>query len=169
MSNSELLFVVDEDDNPLDPLPRDEVIAKGLWRRTGGGMIIDKKLGKVLCQRRSENKDERPGVWSTLFGGKCDDGELPEDTTLRELQEEHGIIAKKQDLKFYTKYKADTRRQFEYLYLIYFDSTKYKASFDPMEVAEVAWKDINEAIKLLQNDPGWYEYGYDIEMLEQAL
>ncbi len=38
-----------------------------------------------------------------------------------------------------------------------------------MEVAEVAWKDINEAIKLLQNDPGWYEYGYDIEMLEQAL
>lgn len=165
--SQELLCVVDENDNPLLPLPRDEVIAKGLWRRTGGGMIIDKKLGKVLCHRRSDNKDERPGVWSAMFGGKCGADEQPDDTTVREIYEEHGIKVQKSELVFYRKYKAEKRRQFEYLYLVYADSTKHEGKFDPVEVAEIAWKDTDEALRLLKTDPKWYSYSYDLAMLRQ--
>jgi 8-oxo-dGTP pyrophosphatase MutT (NUDIX family) len=164
--NDELLFVVDENDNPMTPLPRSEVIAKGLWRRTGGGMIVDKKLGKVLCQRRSDDKDERPGVWSALYGGKCGADEMPEETALRELYEEHGIAINENDLKFYTKFKSEKRRQFEYLYWIFIDSLTHKPNFDPVEVAEVAWKPVPEILRLLKSDPQWYSYTYDIDMLE---
>lgn len=164
--SDELLFVVDEHDKPLPPLPRSEVIAKKLWRRTGAGMIVDKKRGKVLCHRRSDNKDERPGVWTALFGGKCGAGESPEETVERELYEEHGIKAEQAEIKFYRKYKSDDRRQFEYLYWVYTDSTKHKGKFDPIEVAEIAWLDTKEALRLLRSDPKWYSYTYDIDMLE---
>jgi hypothetical protein len=47
--SDELLLVVDEENNPHGALPRSKVIREGLWRRTGGGMIIDKKLSKVFA------------------------------------------------------------------------------------------------------------------------
>lgn len=167
--SQELLFVVDENDEPRPPLPRRDVIQKNLWRRTGGGMIVDKQMGTVLCHRRSDAKDERPGVWTALFGGKCGPNELPQDTAQRELTEELGIKVKAADLQLYTVYKASQRHQFEYMYWVYVDSSKQHVVFDPAEVAEVAWRKWDEVLTLLKNNPSWYSYDYDIPMLESLL
>jgi 8-oxo-dGTP pyrophosphatase MutT (NUDIX family) len=164
--DQELLFVVDENDNPLPPLRRKEVVAKGLWRRAGGGAIVDRGHRKVLCQKRSASLDERPGLWIALFGGKSAPDEAPIATAQRELNEEMGISVEQSELTFYKKIKSDERRQFEYLYWVYWDGEVSQINFDPSEVSEVAWLDISKVIELLKNDKNWYSYGYDIAMLE---
>lgn len=163
--DQELLFVVDENDNPLPPLTRKEVIAKGLWRRAGGGAIIDKNRRTVLCQKRSAALDERPGLWIALFGGKSAPDEAPIATAKRELNEEMGISIEQSELVFYKRIKSDERKQFEYLYWVNWDGGLSQVKFDVNEVSEVAWQDIPKVIELLKNDKSWYSYGYDIEML----
>ena len=164
--DQELLFVVDENDNPLPPLTRKEVVAEGLWRRAGGGAIIDKSRRKVLCQKRSATLDERPGLWIALFGGKSAPGEAPITTAQRELKEEMGISVEQPELIFYKKIKSEERKQFEYLYWVNWGGEMSQVHFDPGEVSEVAWQDISKVTELLKNDRSWYSYGYDIEMLE---
>jgi 8-oxo-dGTP pyrophosphatase MutT (NUDIX family) len=165
--NGELLFVVDEDDNPLSPLQREVVIANGLWRRACGGAVIDKKRHKVLCQKRSSQVDQRPGLWVTLFGGKSTPGEAPILTAQRELYEELGLSVKQSELIFYEKFKSHDRRQFEYLYWVDRDGKSSQVNFDHEEVSEVAWHDLSKVIELLKYDKSWYSYGYDIAMLEE--
>lgn len=161
----ELLFVVDEDNNPLEPLPRSEVIAQKLWRRTAGGILIHKSSNKILCQKRSDSKDERPGLWIAEFGGKSAPGEDAKITALRELKEELGINVAETDLTYYGLIKSAERRQFEYQYYIYWEGNESDIKFDENEVSEISWKSIPEAINLLENDKKWYSYGYEVEML----
>lgn len=162
----ELLLVVDENDNPLAPLPRKQVIEQGLWRRTSGIILLDMQKVRVLCQKRSELKDERPGVWIADFGGKSAPGEPPEQTILRELQEELGISLKNSDLNFYQKIKSNARRQFEYMYWAVWSGDISKLKYDPSEVAEIGWHDISEVLHLLQTSPNWYNYGFEADMFE---
>lgn len=164
--NTELLFVVDANDNPIPPLERKEVIAKGLWRRACGGAVVDKRNHKILCQKRSDQIDERPGLWVALFGGNSVPGEAPALTAQRALYEELGLSVAQSDLVFYGKLKSEERRQFEYLYWVDWSGKPSQASFDRQEVSEIAWHDLSKAIELLKYDKGWYSYGYDIAMLE---
>jgi 8-oxo-dGTP pyrophosphatase MutT (NUDIX family) len=164
--DQELLFVVDEHDKPLPPLGRKEVIATGAWRRAAGRAIIDKENHRILCQKRSESLDERPGLWIALFGGKSAPRETPLLTAQRELCEEMGIRVDQSALGFYKKIKSDERKQFEYLYWVYWVGEISRITFDPGEVSEVAWRDISEVVELLKHDENWYSYGYDIAMLE---
>lgn len=162
----ELLFVVDAHDNPLPPKEREEVIAKKLWRRACGGAVVDKEHHRVLCQKRSDHIDERPGLWVAMFGGKSAPGEEPVVTAQRELREELGISVTQTDLTFYKKFKAQERTQFEYLYWIEWTGELSLINFDPDEVSKVAWHDISQVIALLEHDKNWYSYGYDIAMLQ---
>ncbi len=164
--NHELLFVVDENDNPLPSLERKDVIAMKLWRRACGGAVIDKEGRRVLCQRRSSIVDERPGLWVVMFGGKSAPGEEPAVTAQRELHEELGIAVEQSDLIFYKKFKTQERHQFEYLYWVEWAGELSQVDFDPGEVSEVAWHDISEVVALLAHDKNWYSYGYDITMLQ---
>ncbi|MCR4328738.1 MAG: NUDIX domain-containing protein [Patescibacteria group bacterium] len=69
----------------------------------GVGVMILRE-GKVLLGRRSENPNTADselhgeGTW-TMPGGKVDFGESFEDAAVRELEEETGIMAKKEDTK----------------------------------------------------------------------
>lgn len=47
--------------------------------------------GRVLLGKRQSDRDFYPDLWD-VFGGHCEGDELPEDTLLRELNEELGII-----------------------------------------------------------------------------
>jgi 8-oxo-dGTP pyrophosphatase MutT (NUDIX family) len=165
----ELLFVVDENNNPLEPLPRSEVIAQRLWRRTAGGILIHKPSKTVLCQKRSDSKDERPGLWIAEFGGKSAPGEDSKVTAVRELQEELGIVVDVNDMIFHSLVKSEDRRQFEYQYCAYWEGNQSEVVFDPNEISEIAWKAIPEVINLLENDPRWYSYGYEVTMLAQLV
>src|SRR5581483_7577210 len=96
----ELLTVVDEHDNPLTPLPRKEVHAKGLWHRTAGIWVVNTN-GQILCQKRSLKKDVHPGLWEAFFGGHVLSGVEYLDSAAREMEEELGIKIDKKNLHFY--------------------------------------------------------------------
>lgn len=58
-------------------------------RRCAGGILLRSRL--ILLGRRAPDRDYYPGVWD-IIGGHCAAGERPEDTLVRELQEELGVV-----------------------------------------------------------------------------
>ena len=48
------------------------------------------KNGKILLGKRSKHRRSYPNVWD-MIGGHCETGETPEQTLIRELQEEIGV------------------------------------------------------------------------------
>jgi 8-oxo-dGTP pyrophosphatase MutT (NUDIX family) len=167
--SSELLFVVDENDNPTKPMPRDYVINNNLWRRASSCTIINPRAKQVLCQKRSQQKDERPGFWIADFGGKAKPNEAPEQAMLRELKEELELIVPADDLHFWRKIKSQERHQFEYLFWVNWDGDTSKLKFNDGEVEQVEWFDINAALKNLKDNPKWYSYGFEAEIIEAVL
>lgn len=159
------VFVVDENNNPLAPRPRSESIKEGLWRRTGGGIALDAKRGLILCHKRSASKDERPSVWVAAFGGKSDPEEPANITAARELREELGVVPNKGNMEFIGCIKSEERRQFEYIFLARVDSQEVGVHPDPNEVAEFRWLKIADVTERLQNDSGWFAYGFEINLL----
>jgi 8-oxo-dGTP diphosphatase len=61
-------------------------------------VIVKNKENKQLIIRRHENSIFAPGQWE-FVNGSIDDGESAEQTAVRELQEETGIIIREEDLK----------------------------------------------------------------------
>lgn len=64
-------------------------------------VVADVKKGLVLLGKRSANSDAYPDMWS-LPGGFLDAGkETPQQTAVRELKEETGLIFKEEDAFLY--------------------------------------------------------------------
>ena len=155
-----LVFVVNENDEPLTPLPRDKVIREGLWRRTAGVLIVNPETGQILCQKRSDTKDERPGVWISMFGGKSDPEETPVQTATREVKEEADITLSPEQLNFFIKVRSVKHHQFEYLFWAKWQGDISKLHYDKNEVSEIGWYDIDIVLEnLTKNIKEWYCYG----------
>lgn len=100
IKKDELLFTVDEFNNPVEPMPRNEVHSKGIWHRTTQIWIINDRK-QILCQRRSLLKDSNPGKWEAFWGGHLAPNQEYVDCALQELREELGISVSKSDLNFF--------------------------------------------------------------------
>jgi isopentenyldiphosphate isomerase len=163
---SELLFVVDENDNPLVPLPRKDVRANGHWCRCVHVWIINDKQ-ELLCQKRSELKDLDPGNWETFVGGHVGAGDEYTVSAIREVYEETGIMMEQEKLKLVKLYKDPTNRQFRGIYYYKWNGSLDEVVKEEDEVAEVAWLHVDQVHKHLVTDkhPGWYRPGYEEEIL----
>lgn len=164
----EQAFVVDADDNPCTPAGRQDVIASGTWRRASGGVLVDRQRLLVLCHQRSPIKDERPDLWVATFGGKNRPGEEAAEAAMRELFEEFGVDVTSVDTKFFGRYKAAERQQFEYLFHVFADAVSTTIVPDIAEVARVEWLPISAAIHKLRSSPAWYNYGYEEQLLRKV-
>ncbi len=54
------------------------------------GIIINRKLGKILLTKRSADDDNDANSWENC-GGSMEAGEMPEESLRREIREEAGI------------------------------------------------------------------------------
>lgn len=90
MSDQEQIWHVDENDNPIGPIGRDDSRATGARYRMVRVSIEDAE-GNVLLQKRLDTKKTYPGCWDTSAGGNISYGESYDDAALRELSEEAGI------------------------------------------------------------------------------
>lgn len=86
----EQIWHVDENDNPIGPIGRDDS------RRTGARyrivrISVEDSDGNILIQKRADNKKTYPGCWDTSAGGNIDYPESYEEAAARELGEEIGL------------------------------------------------------------------------------
>jgi isopentenyldiphosphate isomerase len=88
--NDELLYEVDENDQPVGPRARGELHRLGLRHRAVHILVFNGR-GELFLQKRSMAKDINPGLWDTSAAGHVDFGESYDQCAGRELGEELGI------------------------------------------------------------------------------
>ncbi len=87
---TEYLTVVDENDQPVNTLPRDEIHARGLRHRAVHILVFNQQQ-QLFLQKRSMLKDLNKGLWDTSAAGHVDNGEDYDISAIRETREELGI------------------------------------------------------------------------------
>jgi 16S rRNA (adenine1518-N6/adenine1519-N6)-dimethyltransferase len=89
---AELLAVVDQNDQPLQPKDRATIHREKLLHRAVHILLINQR-GELLLQKRSHRKDKFPGCWDSSAAGHVEAHESYSDCAIRELQEEIGVTA----------------------------------------------------------------------------
>lgn len=98
----EILDVVNIDDQVIGQNSRDDVHRLGLLHREIRIWIINHK-NEILFQKRGPHKTYLPNIFDASVGGHVASGASYEESAIRELFEEVGIIAKVRDLIFMEK------------------------------------------------------------------
>jgi isopentenyldiphosphate isomerase len=129
----ELFYVVDDDDNILGSATREACHRKGLVHRSIQVLVLDSR-NKVLVQKRSVGKDLDAGKWDIGIGGHVKYGESSDESALRELLEEAGIV---EDLTYVCTIKHRTKKDKENMKVFYCKTDKQIAP-NEQEVSE--WK-----------------------------
>lgn len=171
IDKDELLFVVDENNNPLTPQPRSLVHAKGYWHRTSHIWILNSQ-NELLCQRRSLLKDVNPGFWEPFFGGHLAPNVDYLEGAILELNEELGLQIDKDQLKLFKIYKEQGKKasEFQGVFLLNWDGDISKIKFEKEEIDELKWFPLSEVRQFLaKNKDNWSEMGYEKEFFEWML
>jgi len=169
INDQELLFIVDENNKPLKPEPRSFAHKKGLWHRTSGVWITNKEK-QILCQKRSLQKDIRPGMWEAFFGGHLAPGEEYGHNAAAEVSEELGIGVNESMLIPYKVFGSDklTHKEFQQVFGLMLDVKCGEFSFEKEEIDQLSWKPIEEIrnILVVQRSSEWVLKPWDEEVLD---
>lgn len=139
----EYLDVVDENGVPTgEIIERSIAHANGIRHRTSHVWLLRKRPEgvEVLLQKRSDDKDSFPGCYDTSSAGHIPAGVDFEDSALRELKEELGLTAKREELNDCGLIRIQS------------DSVFHGAPFRDNQVSKVfyIWKDVEPAQMQLQ-------------------
>lgn len=111
-SSRELLEVVDEQDRVIGLERRGVIHAKGLFHRSAQVLVFNSP-GQLFVQKRSEGKDEFPGLWDCSAAGHVNPGEGYRQCARRELEEELGITVSS-ELEQLCRFPASADTGFEH-------------------------------------------------------
>lgn len=170
INKDEILFIVDENNNPIEPMARHEAHTVGAWHRCVEIWVVNSK-GQVMCNQRSMFKDNSPGAWESYFGGHVLASTETLATAIRELEEECGLVAKPSDLEFFEICKQSTREgknnEFLYVYIYKWDGDISELKLEKEEVDDVRWLSIADLEKNIseKSDEKWLKPMYIHRML----
>ena len=88
--DSEILSVVDDQDQVIGQRRRDDIHRLGLSHRAIH-VLVFRQDGQVFLQKRGLHKQENPGLWDSSVAGHVDAGETYDACCVREIKEEIGI------------------------------------------------------------------------------
>lgn len=138
-----------------------EIIGKALRSECHGNpdlihrtvhVVVFHPDGRMLLQKRNEDKDIQPGKWDTAVGGHIDSGEDHETAVVRELEEELGVTANFADLKFLMDDRI--RNEIESENVRIFSLTHPGPfNFQKEEISEVKFWEICELRKAIAETP----------------
>ena len=111
--------------------------------------------GKVLIQRRAEDKKLMPGEWAAT-GGAAIAGEDSFCAASRELFEELGIKSDRQSLKLIRRIKR--RNSFLDIWQIKTDVPDNELKLQESEVAEAKWVSVDTLKKMIEENK-YHNYG----------
>lgn len=161
INTEELLFCVDQNNNPIEPKPRSLVHTTGIWHRTSHIWIVNDKK-EILCQKRSLLKDKAPGLWEGFFGGHIPPQVSYLDHAITELEEEVGLKVSKAELKEAFVYKLTSGKEFVGVFILNWSGDETKLKLEPDEVDQVKWfskEDFKNNLDI--NDGKWSIMGYE--------
>lgn len=158
INSQELLFTVDENNTPIEPVERSRAHVEGIWHRTTDIAVVNSK-NEILCHKRSLLKDTGPGNWDVCFGGHTLVGVDSQIAAAVELKEESGLVASEEELKYIAtiKYvsKSGKNNEFRYLYIYKWDGELESLELEKDEIDEVRWVGLEEIIKNRDNQEAW--------------
>lgn len=156
----ELLDILDEQGNVTGKVEERKVVhEKGLWHIHVGVWLMNEE-GKLLFQKRSENKKIDPNKW-TRTGGHVDSGETPLIGIQREVEEEIGakISQDKFELINIKKIEADKcNHHFTYSYFSYVNYKIEDYTMQKEEVSDLKYIPIEEMEKIKKNNDENYTF-----------
>ncbi len=154
----ELIDVLDEFGNKTGIVKKKSDIKRdGDFHRAISVIIFDED-NNVLLQKRSSSKKIFANLWSIFLKGHIQAGETPIDACIREINEEVGLIANPDNLKYlYTLYEEHIDN--DYIERIFFDTfflrMKFKFSditIQEEELSDVKLIPIDEVFSLFDNN-----------------
>jgi 8-oxo-dGTP diphosphatase len=122
------------------------------WRRAAAYVVCRDDQGRILLTRFYAEDNPGSGHW-TMPGGAMEWGETPEETALRELEEETGLWARLGAVvgvfsRWYTAQES-WRGEAGHTIGIVYEATnvtgKLRTSFDPGTTDAAAWFSVEEA------------------------
>jgi isopentenyl-diphosphate Delta-isomerase len=94
---TEYLDVVNERDEVVDSLPREECVKRGLLHRAVVVFLFNSK-GELYLQKRADDVVFYPGFWSASVTGHVSSGETYLEAAIREMKEELGLNVEAMEL-----------------------------------------------------------------------
>ncbi|MDY3928445.1 MAG: NUDIX domain-containing protein [Clostridia bacterium] len=161
----EFLDIIDKNGEPTGKIvERSEAHRKGIAHRTSHVWLCRKNNGsiQILLQKRSNDKDSNPGCYDISSAGHIPAGSGFLDSAIRELSEELGINADKNELiycgqrhflyenVFYGKKFIDN--QTSNVYLLKRDIDAQNINFQKEEIQSVMWIDYYECVEKVKNN-----------------
>ena len=166
INQNELLFVVDENNNPLEPKSRKEVHEKGYWHRIAHIWILNSRK-QFLCQQRTLLKDRYPGKWKSHFGGHVLAGKDYSESACIELQEELGLHRSREEIVFIQIHKSFKDREFEAIFYLFWNGRLKGLNLEKEEVEKVIWIPIVDIEKIFnEKDSAWVHHGYERKIIQ---
>lgn len=113
---------------------------------------------EIVLQKRADDKDTYPGLWDISVAGHISAGETPEDSAIREVEEEIGLSVSKDDLKFIGLYLAEKTpgldlydNEFHHIYLSRLDVSIKTLTLQKEEVSDLTLIHLNEFKDILKD------------------
>ncbi len=161
----EQVILVNENDEKLGLMPKQEAHEKGVLHRAFSIFIFNDK-NELMLQQRALHKYHSPGLWTNTCCSHQRDGETSLDAGKRRLFEEMGFST---DLKETTSfiYKAPfdnglTEHELDHILVGNFEETP---EINSEEVASWKWMHLEEVKKDIQNNPeiytAWFKIIFD--------
>ena len=160
--NSELLILVDKDDNVTGTAGKMEAHEQGLLHRAFSVFIFNSS-GQMLLQQRAMDKYHSAGLWSNACCSHPLAGEETTAAVRRRLKEELGFITATRPA-FHFVYKVDfsnglSEHEFDHVYTGIYDG---EISFNPAEVMAVEYRSMEEIGRALATNPDQFTAWFHI-------
>lgn len=158
----EQVVLVNENDEKIGLMPKQEAHEKGVLHRAFSVFIFNAK-NELMLQQRALHKYHSPGLWTNTCCSHQRDGETSLEAGKRRLFEEMGFTT---DLKETTSfiYRAPfdnglTEHELDHILIGNFEGNP---NINKEEVATWKWKDLEEVKMDIQNNPEIYTEWFKI-------
>lgn len=147
----EIFDVVDDQDEVIDRLPRDEVHRRKLNHRAIH-LLVHNAAGQVFLQQRSMQKDTHPGKWDSSVSGHLDSGETYDACVIREAEEEIGLTLDTTPEKLFKLDSCEETDQ-EFVW-VYRSQAEGPFELHPEEILAGEWFDPEDISSRVAKSPG---------------
>ena len=146
---TEMLELVDRENNPIGIAPRSTVRSENLLHR-GVGILCWNSKGELYVHQRTSTKDLYPSYYDMMVGGALQAGEKYESSALREAQEELGIGEVPIHFLMETLYEGPRNKSYIQLFELCWDGP---ITWQEEEIAWGQWMGFEKVLSWLETVP----------------